>query len=345
MIRVGVIGCGKIAQVRHLPEYHANPNVTITALYDANAERAQACAARYGGRVYATAEALLAADDVDAVSICSTNLTHAPLTILALESGKHVLCEKPMAVTIEDCEAMVAAAKRTGLQLMIGMNQRLAAAHVKAKELLDAGAIGRPVSFRTTFGHGGPETWTVDRQNIWFFDKARASMGVLADLGIHKTDLIQHLLGQRITGVTAMLRTLDKRDAAVRPITVEDNAVCIYEMSGGIVGTMTASWTYYGGEDNSTVIYGTEGELRLCDGGHNVTLRKHGCPDVHYDVEDIQTNDYQTRSGVIDAFIDGLLDKASATMQGEDVICAMRAVFAAVESSETGRHIAIEQNR
>ena len=260
MVRIGVIGCGKIAQVRHIPEYEANPDARVVALFDANAERARALAAEHGCRACATLEELLAADDVDAVSVCTSNATHAQAAIAALRAGKDVLCEKPMAVTIEECEAMVAAARETGRTLMIDQNQRLAKAHVRAKGLLDAGRIGRVLTFRTTFGHGGPETWSVDPgTGSWFFDPKRAAMGAMADLGVHKTDLVQWLIGQTVVSATARVTTLDKRDPAGNLVGVDDNALVIYEMSGGAVGTMTASWTYYGPEDNSTVLYGTEG--------------------------------------------------------------------------------------
>ena len=146
MIKVGLIGCGKIGQVRHLPEYAANPDCEIVALYDINLERAKALAQQYGAKAYDSVDALLASD-VDAVSVCSSNTSHAEIAMAALKAGKHVLCEKPMATTQQDCEAMVAAAKQTGKRLMIGQNQRLAGAHAKAKELIDAGAIGRVLTF------------------------------------------------------------------------------------------------------------------------------------------------------------------------------------------------------
>lgn len=126
--------------------------------------------------------------------------------------------------------------------------------------------LGDILTFRTTFGHGGPETWSVDPgKNTWFFDKSKAAMGAMADLGIHKTDLIQYLLGQTVVEATAKVTTLDKRGADGQLIGVDDNAICIYRMSGGAIGTMTASWTYYGAEDNSTVLYGTKGILRIYD--------------------------------------------------------------------------------
>ena len=113
MIRVGVIGCGKIAQVRHIPEYAANPDCELVAFFNPNRKRAEDMAEKYGGKVYDTAEELLADPTIDAVSVCAANYAHAELTIKALKAGKHVLCEKPMATTIEDCEAMVAAAQES----------------------------------------------------------------------------------------------------------------------------------------------------------------------------------------------------------------------------------------
>ena len=253
MINVGIIGCGKIAQVRHIPEYAENPDVKLAAFYNPSRKRAEEQAEKYGGKVYDTAEELLSDKSIDAVSICAANYAHAELTIKALEAGKHVLCEKPMATNLADCEAMVECAKKNGKFLMIGHNQRLAKAHVEAKRLIDQGLIGKIITFRTTFGHGGPETWAINPgKNVWFFDKKKAAMGVMADLGVHKTDLIQYLTGQRVVRTTARLVTLDKRGEDGELIGVDDNAVCIYEMSGGAFGTMTASWTYYGAEDNST---------------------------------------------------------------------------------------------
>mgnify|MGYP000880148850 CR=1 FL=1 len=263
MINIGVIGCGKIAQVRHLPEYADNADCRIVALYDLNLERAKQLAKKYGAEACASYEELLARKDIDAVSICTANASHAEITIAALKAGKHVLCEKPMATTIEECESMVNAAKESGRFLMIGHNQRLAKGHAMARRLIEDGAIGKILTFKTSFGHCGPETWTIDAKNNWFFDKNLAVFGALADLGIHKTDLIQFLTGEKVVEVTAYIGTLDKKDKNGSLIGVDDNAICIYRMSNGAVGTMTASWTYYGSEDNSTVLYGTEGIMYI----------------------------------------------------------------------------------
>ncbi len=342
-IKIGVIGCGKIAQVRHIPEYAANPHVEITGFYDVNRERAEELAKKYGAAAYASYGELLADKEIDAVSVCAANNAHAEISIAALKAGKHVLCEKPMAVTLEECEAMVSAAKEAGKYLMIGQNQRLAKAHVKAKELIAAGAIGKVLTFRTIFGHGGPETWSVDPgKNVWFFDKSKAAMGAMADLGIHKTDLIQYILGEKIVETQAVLTTLDKRDASGEMIGVDDNAVCIYKTESGAIGTMTASWTYYGAEDNTTVIYGTKGIMRLYDDPkYSVKVIYVDGTETDYQIDQIQTNDNQTSSGVIDLFVKCLVEDTPPEISGESVLQAMRAVFASIRSSEEGRAVRV----
>ena len=340
-IRVGIIGCGKIAQVRHIPEYTANPDAEIIGLYDMNLERARELAARVGCKAYDTVDELLADPTIDAVSVCAANVAHAEISIKALDAGKHVLCEKPMAVNLQECEAMVEAAKRNGKNVMVGQNQRFAKAHAKARQLIAQGAIGKVLTFRTTFGHGGPETWSIDPgKATWFFDKSKAAMGAMADLGIHKTDMIQYLLGSRIARTQAVLTTLDKRDAGGNLIGVDDNAICIYQMENGVIGTMTASWTYYAAEDNSTVIYGTKGELRIYeDPVYSVRLIEADGTIVNYQLDHIQTNDNQTNSGVIDSFIKCLVEDLPPEIPGEDVLHAMKAVFASIESSQTGRAV------
>lgn len=344
--RIGFIGCGKIAQIRHIPEFAASTRAEIAGYYNPTRTRAEQMAGKYGGKVYDSVEEMLSDPTVDAVVISLANSAHASVSIAALEAGKDVLCEKPMATTIGECEDMIKAAEKSGRLLLIAQNQRLAPAHMKAKELIDGGVIGKVLSFRTAFGHSGPENWSIRPGNdTWFFRKDVAAMGVMADLGIHKTDLIQFLLGCNVVGVNAVLSTLDKKDPDGKPIGVDDNAVCIFRMENGAVGTMTASWTYYGREDNSTVIYGSEGMIRIYDSTSSPLqlIRKDGTV-VDIDTEAIQTNDNQTFSGVADAFLDALYSGVGGILSAERVIPAMRAVFAAIESSTSGKWVDIPEN-
>ncbi|MBR6282109.1 MAG: Gfo/Idh/MocA family oxidoreductase, partial [Lachnospiraceae bacterium] len=222
-------------------------------------------------------------------------------------------------------------------------NQRLVKTHQKAKELLESGLIGKVLTFRTTFGHQGPETWSIDPGTAtWFFDRSQSAMGALADLGVHKTDLIQYLLSAKVSRVTSKIATIDKKDANGNLIGVDDNAICIYEMDNGSIGTMTASWTYYGAEDNSTVLYGEKGIMRIFDDPNysiKVTLRDG--EEILFNVDQIQTNDNQTSTGIIDAFCDCIKRDTKPLIDAVDVLHAMKTVFAAIESSERGQAVEV----
>jgi len=342
MINIGVIGCGKIAQVRHLPEYADNENVNIAAVFDLDMERAEEMAAKYGAKAYKSYQELIINPEIDAVSVCAANAAHCEITVAALEAGKHVLCEKPMATTLEECEKMVEAAKRTGKFLMIGHNQRLTKAHAEARRLILAGEIGNIITFRAIFGHGGPETWAIDSKNVWFFNKKVAVLGAIADLGIHKTDIIQFLTGQKVQEVMAFVGTLDKKNAVGELISVDDNSICLYKMDGGAVGTMTASWTHYGPEDNSTVLYGTKGIMHIYnDPKYSIVIEKKNGERIFYEIDKIQTNDRQTKSGLIDLWVQSIMNDTSPQISGEEALSAMKAVFAAIESAKTGKKIRI----
>ena len=335
-IRIGVLGCGKIAQVRHIPEYATNPNAVLVGFYDAVPERAEEMVTCYGGKAFATAEKLLACEDIDAVSICTPNFTHAALTVAALRSGKHVLCEKPMATTPEECEEMIEAAREANKLLLIAHNQRYSTLHQRAKELLDEGAIGKPLTFQTAFGHGGPDHWSIHPgTDSWFFDKSRSAFGAIADLGIHKLDLIHFLLNDKTAQIQAMCGVLDKKDAGGNPVSVEDNAVMLCRLKSGVIGTVTVSWTRYGVEDNDTVIYGTEGQLEICDKEQSIRVRQKNRNMI--DTPMLK----QSVSGVIDAFINAILTGEHTPIHADEVLPAMQAIFAAVQATR-GKQIMCE---
>ena len=346
MLKIGVIGCGKITQVRHAPEYDENPNCELVAWYDAIPGRAEEMAKLYGGKVYDSVEELLKAD-VDAVSVCVANADHASVTIKALEAGCHVLCEKPMAVTLEECIAMAETSKRTGKRLMLGHNQRYAKSHVKAHEMVAAGELGKIVAFHTTFAHPGPEGWT-GQANSWFFDKNRAAFGAMADLGIHKTDLLHYLLGEQIVSVTAMMGAVDKKYPDGSPIAVDDNALCIYRTESGALGQMHVSWTNYGEEDNSTVLFGTKGKLRLYDDPeYSVIFEPRDGEAVKMVIDEMTSNKKQTTggrtsTGVIDAFIDSILTGNPTVAEADEALKAMRVIFAADQSAREGRTVEVK---
>ena len=347
-LRVGIIGCGQICRVRHAPEYSENPRCQIAGFYDVDPARAQAMAKQYGGKAFDSVEALLDAD-IDAVSVCSANTDHRRSAIMAMERGKHVLCEKPLAVSAQDCEDMLMVSRRTGMRLLVGHNQRMTPAHREAKRLISEGAIGKILTFHTTFGHGGPEGWTW-QPNPWFFHKSSAVLGVAADLGIHKIDLYNYLTGDVITQASAFLATLDKKTPGGTPIQVDDNAMFILRTAGGALGAAHASWTFYGSEDNSTVLYGTQGVMKLyTDPVYSLIIEYRDGRVERYATDRITTNAEQKagkrrNTGVINEFVDAVLEGRPSCLDVEEIIHAMRVVFAAIRSADEERTIPIRQD-
>ncbi|WP_173915538.1 Gfo/Idh/MocA family protein [Halobacillus sp. Marseille-Q1614] len=340
-LKVAVIGCGSIAQNRHLLEYEANENVDITAVCDIVEERAMVTAEAFGAHSYTDYEELLNKEEVDLVSVCLPNYLHAPVSIAALNAGAHVLCEKPMATSRQESNEMIEAAERNGRKLMIAHNQRFVPSHQKAKQIIEAGEIGKVYSFRTTFGHGGPEGWSADGMNSWFFKEDEAFIGAMGDLGVHKADLLRHILGEEFTDVAGFVENNAKRD-----ITVDDNAVCILRTGSGIVGTLTASWAYNAGEDNSTVIYGEKGILRLEDDPTYSLVAQYSNGDtVKYELGQIQSNDSggQTSTGVIDHFVESVLEDKQPLIDGEEGKRSLEVIIAALESSESGKITKVEK--
>lgn len=335
MVRVGIIGCGRIAQMRHIPEYRDNPWATVKAVYDADPKRAEEVAKECGARVCKSCEELLESPDIDGVSILTPNCTHAKISVAALKAGKHVLCEKPMAVTYADCMEMDKTAQEEGRILMIAHNQRLAPAHVKARQLLAQGVIGQPLVFSTAFTHGGPETWSVDGRKSWFMDKERSRFGAMADLGIHKLDLMCYLLDSPIAKVSALTGTLDKTDDQGKRIAVDDNAFCTLIMENGVMGTLRAGWTNYGREENYVSVFGTKGVLHIYRRPEAAVEveRADGTREV-LETGAIQTNENQTASGVIDLFIEAVEKKRPSPISAQMVLPAMKAVFACAESAQ-----------
>ncbi|PZD97482.1 gfo/Idh/MocA family oxidoreductase [Paenibacillus sambharensis] len=336
-IKVAVIGCGSISKYRHIPEYAANSNVELIAFCDIVAERSQHFADEYNAKAYTDYKELLEKEKPDAVSVCLPNALHAPVSIAAANAGAHVLVEKPMAATEEESLAMIEAAKANNVFLMVGHNQRLMPPHVKAKQILESGVLGRVLTFRSSFGHPGPEGWSVDGRNSWFFNKEDAVMGAMGDLGVHKADLVRYLLGDEVAEVSSFISTLDKGDTDV-----DDNALTIVRMRSGAIGTLVASWTYYKGEDNSTVLWCENGVMMIgTDPVDQVIVELRDGSVEKHSVGAIATNEAQTSSGVIDAFVDSILTGNEPSISGEEGMKSLKVILAAFESQATGRTVAL----
>ena len=221
----------------------------MAAICGRDREAVAAAAARLGWPAWETDwKRLVQRDDVDLVDVCTPGSSHAEISIAALEAGKHVLCEKPLANTVEEARAMAAAAERAaarGVRAMVGFNFRRVPAVALARELVAAGRLGAIRHVRAAYL--GAHLLDPEFPLVWRLQASEAGSGALGDLGAHAVDLAQYLAGDRITGVSALTETfvperpLADGSGARGPVTVDDAALFIARFAGGAVGGFEAT--------------------------------------------------------------------------------------------------------
>jgi predicted dehydrogenase len=243
-----VVGVGDIATKRVLPAILAEPQSRLVGIVT----RDPAKAAPYGVPAWPELDAALAECDAGAVYIATPVFLHAPHTIAALRSGRHVLCEKPMALCYQDACAMQQAAEESGRILGIAYYRRMYPKVARAMELIEAGVIGRPV-----FAEATSHDWfyPADGRRAWLIDPALAGAGPLYDIASHRIDLMNYLFGAPAR-VSGHLSTL------VHPVRVEDNATVVIEYHSGVRGLVDVRWHSRTPRDEFR-IRGTDGELDL----------------------------------------------------------------------------------
>jgi predicted dehydrogenase len=221
----------------------------MAAICGRDAGAVAAAAARLGWPAWETDwKRLVERDDVDLVDVCTPGSSHAEISIAALDAGKHVLCEKPLANTVEEARAMAAAADRAaarGVRAMVGFNFRRVPAVALARELVAAGRLGAIRHVRAAYL--GAHLLDPEFPLVWRLQAAEAGSGALGDLGAHAVDLAQYVAGDRITGVSALTETfvperpLADGSGARGPVTVDDAALFIARFAGGAVGGFEAT--------------------------------------------------------------------------------------------------------
>ena len=273
MLKVGVIGTGGISGV-HLGGYSRNPNVEIYALCDINEKNLARRAEEYKvSRTFTDYREMLALPELDAVSVCTWNSAHAECAIAALRAGKHVLCEKPMALNTAQAEEMEKAAKESGKLLMIGFVRRFGNDCAVLKDFIDGGSFGdiyyaKAQYLRRKGCPGG-----------WFGDKSRSGGGPLIDLGVHVIDLCRYLMGgpQPVSVYGATFSKLGDRrhikDARGYSSTVvskddifdvEDMATALIRFDNGAVLSVEASFSLNIEKDVGNIeLFGTKAGCKL----------------------------------------------------------------------------------
>ena len=266
-VRVGVIGVGQIGK-RHVEIYAGMANVEIVAIADVNEAEAQRVAAKYNiSNVYTKAQDLLARDDIQAVDVCLHNNYHMPATVAALEAGKDVFCEKPMAGAYVDAVKMWETAQATGRKLAIQFATMFANEAKAAKYLIDAGQLGKLYHVRSV-GHRRRGRPYVDGYGSpTFVQKEHSAGGALYDMGVYHIATALWLSGNpkvtRITGRTYQEIDMDERRREVSGYNVEELGVGFVHFDGGLTLDIIESWAAHIDNLGSSVILGHRAGVRL----------------------------------------------------------------------------------
>ncbi|HET8550555.1 MAG TPA: Gfo/Idh/MocA family oxidoreductase [Bryobacteraceae bacterium] len=249
-VRVGIIGSRFEADI-HAASFQIMPEeAEVVAVASPTPGHAEELAARYGvARVFRDYREMLAERDIGMITIAAPNHLHARMTCDAARAGKHVVCEKPLCLTLAEADEMIDVCRREGVLLLYAEELFFTPKYVKAKEMAEQGAFGRVYLVKQSEKHFGPHS-------DWFWDVAKSGGGVLMDMGCHGIAFCWWFLGRpRIRSVYAHLAT-HVHGARTKG---EDDAVCILEFEGGAIAVVETSWARRGGMDDRVEVYGEGG--------------------------------------------------------------------------------------
>lgn len=302
------------------------PDAEIVVVADDDEARGRGVAERFGVEFTADWRAAASRDDVDAVVICSENARHAEMTIAAAEAGKHVLCEKPLATTLADAEAMIAACARAGVKLQTAFPVRFSAPAVAFGEAIRAGQVGTPLAVIAR----NPGTCPMG----WFVDPELAGGGAVMDHTVHVIDVLRHIFDAEVTEVYAEI------DTRIYDIPVDDTGLVMFRMSNGLRGSLDTSWSrpenwpIWGGVEIEVV--GEKGALRLNAFNDNLEIAEVEGPSYSW-----QAVNPSGDPEMVAAFIEAVKRDEPVQVTGEDGMRALQVALAAYESARTHEPVAV----
>lgn len=266
-IRIGIIGAGLIGK-DHLEKYEQIEGAEVVALCDTNETQLKKMAEQFGvPHTYTDFRELLKREDIDAVDVCLHNNLHAPITIAALEAGKHVYCEKPIAGSYADGKAMLDAAKRYGKLLHVQLSFIFQIETMAAKALIDEGKLGKLYHARST-GHRRRGRPFVDGYATKEFNrKAVASGGALFDMGVYRISQLLYLMGlpkvKTITGKTYQEVEMDEKRREISGFDVEELGVGFVRFEGGLTLDIIEAWAIHLNGFEGSSLVGNVGGVRF----------------------------------------------------------------------------------
>jgi predicted dehydrogenase len=345
-LRVALIGTGSIARA-HRRAYERFPDVVqLAAVCDVNEDAARAFAADTPAvAVYADPDELLARAPVEAVDICTPHDTHAPLAIAAAEAGRHVLLEKPMATSLDECRAILAAVERAGVTFMVAQHFRHLPAYVGVKALIDAGELGRVWSARTD--DWLPSALGPPGRAWWGLDGKRAGGGVLMMQCVHQIDLFRYYFGD-VRNVLGKVWTGHPRMSHG----AEDRALATLEFESGVVAHVSGSYVNRAPYLFQFLVMGDRGTVYTAPGPGATPLEQHQAPPLVWSLNREESGERgfvpvpAATDGLAceDPFVNEIVHFARCCREGTEPVSSgrdnlgtMKALFGIYESARTGR--------
>jgi len=246
---IALVGCGRISQA-YLEALSAIPDSTLKAVVDVRQNIARSVADRFGCQPHTDYRRVSNENQVDVAIVCSPPNTHAEIASFFLENGIHVLCEKPLALSVNEAKLMTRAAKDNGRHLMMASKFRYVDDVIKAKGIIESGVLGDIILFENVFCS------RVDMHKRWNSDRDIAGGGVLIDNGTHSVDIARYLLGP-IEKIQA------EEGKRIQKLSVEDTARVYFKTHSSVLGTIDLSWSISKEKEAYIEIYGTEGVLSI----------------------------------------------------------------------------------
>ncbi len=252
VVNFAIYGCGMIANV-HIKALMELESACILGVGDINCEKAKAFGEKYSLKVYADLQSILDDGEIDAVCFCTPNSTHAELALKALKNDKHVVLEKPMAITVAECDKIIEAMKKSKCLLTVISQLRISDDIIKAKELIASGALGKPLLCDLYMKYYRSEEYY---SGSWKGTKGLDGGGALMNQGIHGIDILQYLAGD-VKEVKSFNRTL------LHDIEVEDTSVSVVEFTSGALGVIEATTSVYPGFSRRIELHFTNGSILI----------------------------------------------------------------------------------
>ncbi len=252
-VRFGIIGAGSVWRFHHVGTKN-NPKIKFVAVHDTNEKNLKKIAKKFNMEPYSNLDDFLKSD-IDAVLIMVPHFLHERMVAAVAEAGKHILCEKPMAITLEGCDSMIEKTKEAGVKFMIAENHRFLPAHEYIARAVQEGLIGKPFLVRAY--EGVNEIPGLMKPDSWKGDPLKAGGGALMDMGAHKFATINWILKDTVESancwITKQCTNLSSKG--------EDNAIALLKYKSGVLAEITTSFTVVSPPTNSLEIYGTEGTI------------------------------------------------------------------------------------